>query len=288
MTFGLLGLVRSVLAGHVARWERTVAWKRVQLYTSPCDERRGVHQRVNLYVGDADEDSPHDVHVSVELHVPSSRVGIGLNFNPHDEKPFHGSALAPPVGLYWAVESGGARDIAQSVVGRIPGDMGSKYSGREFRLAAHDGALWWSLGADDAGWPSRRPRWRYGSFRPLGFHCRHGEPLVIGERDVLVPLPERSYRARAVMTRAGWGWSRLPRRFDKVCYTVEITTYEGEQIPIPGKGENAWDCGDDAVFSHAGPSRSIEDAVGRLVASVLETRAKRGGASWTPERLGAA
>lgn len=23
MTFGLLGLVRSVLAGHVARWERT-------------------------------------------------------------------------------------------------------------------------------------------------------------------------------------------------------------------------------------------------------------------------
>lgn len=60
-------------------------------------------------------------------------------------------------------------------------------------------------------------------------------------------------------------------------------------IPEPGKGENSWDCEDDAVF---GVSRSVNDASDaeidrawhEVVQQINKTRESRGGASWRPKK----
>ena len=35
----------------------------------------------------------------------------------------------------------------------------------------------------------------------------------------------------------------------------------GKPIPVPGKGENSWDCDDDAIHSSHGPHSTVHQAV---------------------------
>jgi hypothetical protein len=58
-----------------------------------------------------------------------------------------------------------------------------------------------------------------------------------------------------------------------------------DPVPFPGKGENSWDCGEDATHGYYGPAASIEDAVGNLVTSTLKRRRKYGGRDWKPEAV---
>lgn len=53
-------------------------------------------------------------------------------------------------------------------------------------------------------------------------------------------------------------------------------------LPIPGKGENAWDCDDDAIFGMTVNADTLEDAARSLVDSVCKTRLQYGGATWQP------
>jgi len=155
---------------------------------------------------------------------------------------------------------------------------------RALDISIHDSALYWKLFAPMNSWSSSTPRRVDGSWHPLGFHMRQGKVEVLEERDVLVPMTERSYRARAKLTRSRWGLTRLPRAFDRARTHVDIDMLEGEQIPFPGKGENSWDCGDDATFSMHCPALSIEEGIGVLVGSVLRNRHRRG---WAPSQAAA-
>ena len=96
---------------------------------------------------------------------------------------------------------------------------------------------------------------------------------IIEERDILVPMPEKSYNAHAVL--ADWTW-KYQRWFPMTVRRCEINIPEG--LPHAGKGENSWDCEDDATFSMTtGKVRNIPEAIGRLVGSTLHTRIKNGG-----------
>ena len=78
------------------------------------------------------------------------------------------------------------------------------------------------------------------------------------------------YRGVAHKDRATW-----KRRFStKVVESYGIDMQEG--IPFPGKGENSWDCGDDAYFGFGGVT--IEGAV----AHIIEEVKKRRGKNWRP------
>jgi hypothetical protein len=48
-------------------------------------------------------------------------------------------------------------------------------------------------------------------------------------------------------------------------------------IPHAGKGENSWDCGDDATYGMCCAVKNIAEGVGVLVGSVLHDRVKYGG-----------
>ena len=96
---------------------------------------------------------------------------------------------------------------------------------------------------------------------------------VIEEKDILVPMPEKSYKAHAIL--ADWTW-HYPRWFSLTIRRCEIELEEG--IPHAGKGENSYDCGDDATFGvTTGKIKNIAVAVGNLVGSTLDIRVRYGG-----------
>lgn len=250
-------------------YEWNIFGRAVRAYLSDLREdfEKGWHGRFTLYL----DESGRRVF-SVEYHVPSHHISVRFHAG-HDEAPIKASFNVGLFGVYLGVEHPAFAKVRDAVIRMWPLKRQlSKYSGRDFSLAVHDHAVWWTVGADDAGWASETPRWRQGSWHPIGRNMRQGEPELIEEREVLVPMPERSYRAKARLERTNWGFSKLPRRFDRVDRHVHINMLDGEQIPFPGKGENSWDCGDDAVFSISVPGDSIEDGIGEIVASVLRSR----------------
>ena len=102
---------------------------------------------------------------------------------------------------------------------------------------------------------------------------RHSMTLLEENIPVVVNIGQwdgDSYRGTAKHTRRQW-----KRRFStKVSDGYEIDMQEG--IPFPGKGENSWDCRDDAYYGFGGAT--IEDAVARITAEVI----KRRGKNWRP------
>lgn len=153
----------------------------------------------------------------------------------------------------------------------------------EISLAVHHGAFWWSFWTPRSSWSSDTPRWRHGAWYPMD--AIFGEPKyseeALREETVMVPMPERSYRWKAALQRATWKRPRWP--FATTVLRAKMEAYEGEQIPVPGKGENGWDCDEDATYGLVTHVRSVAEGIGKVVTSALETRHKYGGANWVPE-----
>lgn len=85
-------------------------------------------------------------------------------------------------------------------------------------------------------------------------------------------MPEGTYVATARLTEDVW---RRSRWFSKIVKRVEIEIPSG--IPLAGKGESSWDCGDNAIYSMCSPAKSIGEGVGRLVGTLLHDRVRYGG-----------
>lgn len=151
---------------------------------------------------------------------------------------------------------------------------------REISLKFHNWALWWSIWRDPmGGWSSRESKLRTGSlhFDNLIFGKAVYSSEVLEERDIVVPMPEKSYAAKATRTMDRW---KYPRRFTREIMRVQIEVPEG--IPHEGKGENSYDCGPDATYSMCTPAKSIAEAVGNMVGSSLHDRVHYGGwDDWT-------
>ena len=110
-----------------------------------------------------------------------------------------------------------------------------------------------------------------------------------------VDLPERSYPATVEIVGVTWprqGWlGRLLGIGYRHHWRASVNVPGG--VPIPGKGENSWDCEEDARCSvtfaaDPGPLSKMLDInrhVTAFVDGILETRRERGGPSWIPEKL---
>ena len=93
----------------------------------------------------------------------------------------------------------------------------------------------------------------------------------------VVSMSEWNYEAIYQITRHMNVW---PIRFGRVrdphvWHRVEIEP--GAPIPVPGKGENSWDMGDDHIHSTSVAGQNVSEAIGKLVASALSTRQRHGG-----------
>jgi hypothetical protein len=151
---------------------------------------------------------------------------------------------------------------------------------KEIRLAIHDGAIWWAFQHPIHEWRRGTPWWRYFVLHldDLVLGKQHFESKVIEERSVLVPMPERNYRGKAKVELKTWRRRWLPE--ERIGVSIEMD--RGEQIPIPGKGESGYGCDEDALFGGSYPARTIDEAIGQVVASALRTRRRYGGENWRP------
>lgn len=154
---------------------------------------------------------------------------------------------------------------------------------REIAIKIFDVKLWWSFWADPMCWSASDPWWMHATFDPIAF--LFGKTAyaskVIEERAVKIPMPEKTYDATAKLEVATWVRPRWPwRPLSEMRTRVSIDIPGG--IGVPGKGENDYDCGPDAIFGITATARTIEEGVGKVVADALETRRKRGW-HWTDE-----
>lgn len=46
-------------------------------------------------------------------------------------------------------------------------------------------------------------------------------------------------------------------------------------VPIPGRGENSWDCGDDNVWGASFAAKTVNEAARKFMADIRETRIRR-------------
>ena len=199
------------------------------------------------------------IKAHVELAWFSSSCGWSFGYN--DEHGWGGSICIPGI---------------VSVYAFLDGIFPSLKRERTIEVRIHSGAIWWSIWRDwRDGWSRDIPKWRDGNFNVVDFllgdsKCSRRE---VEERDVLVPMPEKCYAAKAKLTEYTW---KRTRWFAKRMLRVQIDIEEG--IPSEGKGENSWDCGTDATYGlTTGECRSIPEGVGQLVGHVLAQRVKYGG-----------
>lgn len=160
-------------------------------------------------------------------------------------------------------------------------------------------AAWWDAGLsvsiwnDDMDWRSDQlTRWPWQGtgwsfyLRPWrwipGDTRYEKDEEATRTHEVLVELPEGSYPAVVTTERVRWQrprWFVAPWMFRS---TVEVPG----GVPIPGKGENAWDCDDDAIYSSTGSADLVqvqpEQAAERLADSVRQRRQRYASDRWVP------
>lgn len=96
-------------------------------------------------------------------------------------------------------------------------------------------------------------------------------------------MPEGRYQASCVVThctwrRAHWPWWPLTRTLDRLEVDFD------PPVGLPGKGENAWDCDDDATYSLTTVLKhgSVRATLDQFALDTLRERQQRGGLAWRP------
>lgn len=153
--------------------------------------------------------------------------------------------------------------------------------GREIELTVHNWAVWLKLWGRWGEWNSRDPWW----VRGITFHI---DDFILGDRKcvteetrqpkrIAVEFDGYLYLGTAKFQRRTW---KRPRWFAFVRESVTIDMDPGHGLPRAGKGENSWDCGDDAVCGWGvdGPptDETVERAIDRGREICLEARKRYG------------
>ena len=196
------------------------------------------------------------------------------------------SIAIPPIALYVGVD--GFNLPAPRRMIKATWDDNREVSIRdeyEFNLAIHSWAIWFTPWGKWGEWCAADPWWMRGvNFNIQDFFCGRAKCTVTEGQsfDVIVPMPERSYRGKATIKY--YKWTR-PRWFSRYRNDVSVDMQEG--IPFPGKGENSWDCGMDALWGFGLAYREGMDVptagAGKGMESAMESRRRYGGSPyWLP------
>lgn len=141
-------------------------------------------------------------------------------------------------------------------------------------------------GANNRGWPWNGDGYSW-LLQPLSAllgdlerveeveHAAEASSIILMEG--AYPVTVRCYRS--IYRRSRWPLATVIEHAEVKC--------DGG-APIPGKGENAWDCDEDAIHSTRFAGRqapwTVDEAVSHFREDVLRARERRGGQGWTPRR----
>lgn len=145
---------------------------------------------------------------------------------------------------------------------------------RETGFFFHDGTLFIHPFSKVNSWHSKDKWWSKGfSFTLSEFlfgRWNYSEENDRGWQDIEITMPEGKYKGKLRLYTGKWKnrfWSKRIQR-------AEIEMEEG--IPYPGKGENSWDCGEDASYGITCPAVDEADAIAEMIKHVLSCRRKYG------------
>lgn len=141
---------------------------------------------------------------------------------------------------------------------------------REISLRVFDNKVWFTLWMNPDSWSSKEPRWRRFTFDPesIVFGAKRYSEENARTMQVLVPMPEGAYPATLTMFDGVWR-----DRFRRLVIARAQVDIPGG-IPFEGKGENSWDCGEDATYGMTTPAELPEEAIAAVVKSVMRERRK--------------
>lgn len=156
-----------------------------------------------------------------------------------------------------------------------------EHGDRVLNIRICDWAIWINLWRNDDG-ESRNDPW-YKKLIVLHIDNfflgkRKYSERNISEHYAEIPMPEANYPAKITFFESTWKRPRWPYARRMIRANVEMVT----PIPFPGKGENSWDCDDDATFSMTGPYDTVDAAVEAVQKSVMRDRERYGGHDWQP------
>jgi len=186
--------------------------------------------------------------------------GCDVTFDSCDRDVVLHTAL-PPVSFWLTLE------------GFVPNEYLKKVDQRTIGWAVHHWMLWvypWKRVHELC---SSDPKWW-----DMSFNLHPGEWLlggteykqeVLDEKVVDVPMPEKSYKMQVTLSEDSWPYKRAPWFGPKV---LRAHCEMEEPIPYPGKGTMSYNCGEDGLHGITMPCESFEEAIGKVVESVLDKR----------------
>lgn len=228
-----------------------------------------------------------------------SAPGLSLDLADCDDDAIGGHLALGFAALYWGFQNRWLRRIMERLTSRDSkpreyeirdggGNLstGSYWStnGRTIGVRWFEGSLWIDLWNDPMESRSVDPGWWHITITPLDTllgRTRYKETPIADER-VIVPMPEGGYAATVKIFESVWSRPRWPFAWRRMVRS-EITP--DVPIPFPGKGENSWDCGEDATHSMIGAYETGFDAAMALSRSVMRDRVRYGGWNYQPEKL---
>lgn len=145
--------------------------------------------------------------------------------------------------------------------------------GRTSDIRIFNGHIWFNIHNDTTGWSSRQ-WWSDFNFDLESFFLgklMHSS-RVVESGETRIAFLEGTYPVRWEKVVHEW---RRPRWFIKRMIKFDLKM-DGKPIPVPGKGENSWDCEDDAIHSLCTPANNLPEALSHLTNSVLRTRERYG------------
>jgi hypothetical protein len=207
------------------------------------------------------------------------KFGAEVQVAPDAEGTLSGNLLLPLIQVYVHLDAPWGHRLND-----LCRRKNQKYgNGRAVGFSVHSGALWWNVWADQMEWRRGDPKWMNGSFNPADFFLgryRYSK-REIERQEVVIPMPEGAYPATVVIEEAEWRRPRWP--FPRRRMQADVKIPGG--IPHQGKGENAWDCGDDATFGLGCSARTVPEAIGEVVAVCLKDRRSYGETAETRGRI---
>lgn len=152
------------------------------------------------------------------------------------------------------------------------------WEAKHIGIRVHDWKIWLDLWTPTMSWTRGQRSYTFDILKFLfGKEMYATKSIFVLEPNHKLVMPEGEYETQVRMEHAYLWRSRIPTGlWMRKCIRAHVDCPKG--VPVPGKGENSWDCGDDAYF---GQTCSIERpdpklALQNFVQSINETRSKYG------------
>lgn len=163
---------------------------------------------------------------------------------------------------------------------------------REVEISWHNWGVHWSIWMPPHEWNSTDSKLRRGHiyFDRILFGKHKCEFKDLETEQHTIYFVEGPYNVRVTKKQRVDSW---PRRLTRksIAYQVEAGYYNNDgkwiqrPVPVEGKGENSWDCDENAIYSSHFPARDMKnchDAALYFEADMRKDRVKYGGKNWMP------